>query len=510
MIDTTEILLYKFRDNLGIKQISNQTGFSKNTIRKYIRGFESYKKEHCSNTSRPMCHSQMIECYVLSLQKVKVQPTPRVLTKELKNIIDTCLQENEIKRKSGMRKQIMLKEDIHQHLIDQGYDISYSSICKYITKTYGVNFTETFIKQQYHLGYIAEFDWGEVKLCINGVRRIFRMGAFAMAGSTTRWAQLFQHENTLSFQEAHVNFFKYMKGVPLEVVYDNMKVAVKRIAGDKRPTQGLLNLMNHYHFTHRYCNIRKGNEKGHVERSVEVLRRKAFSLNHNFESLEQANKHLQNCFERLNALESNKEAFKKEKQALLPFDYDYQCSTLTMAKVDKLSTICFEQVHYSVPDSLTGKVVEVRIFSDKIIVYYNKKEVCIQERKYKAGWSMDLNHYLKTLSKKPGALNGSIAFKQAPERLRKIYQRHFSKDTKEFIELLQYLKTINLDYTDLFKTIDKLKKQNINHLSIQLIRSYIENRNIDHRKPFTYQKPINNPIEDFTNLNINSLSNIYE
>lgn len=510
MIDTTEILLYKFRDNLGIKQICKQTGFSKNTIRKYIRNFEAYKKKLQSTKSMPPCHSQMIEGYVLNLRKKSVISLPRVLTQELKTSIDTCIQENEIKRRSRMKKQIMLKEDIHQLLIQQGYDVSYSSVCKYITRTYGSNFIETFIKQNYHLGYIAEFDWGEVKLDINGVRRTFRMGAFAMAGSTTRWAQLFQHENTLSFQEAHVNFFNYMKGVPLEVVYDNMKVAVKRVVGDKQPTKGLLNLMTHYHFTHRFCNIRRGNEKGHVERSVEFLRRKAFSLNHKFKSLEEANKHLQHCFEKLNCLEANIEAFRKEKEALLSFDYEYQHSTLSMAKVNKLSTICFEHVHYSVPDFLTGKVVKLRIFSDKIFVYFNNKEVCMQERKYKAGWSMDLDHYLKTLSIKPGALKGSMAFKQAPERLKQIYQHHFNNDTKGFIELLQYLKTINLGYKDLFKVIDELKVQNINKINSQLIRSYIDNKNHTKSLSSTYQDTTNDPIEDFTNLNINSLSNIYE
>ena len=87
------------------------------------------------------------------------------------------------------------------------------------------------------------------------------MAEFAMAGSNTRWGQLFQHENTLSFQEAHVGFFRYMNGIPFEVVYDNMKVAVKRLAGERKPTIGLMNLMSHYHFQHRFCQIRRGNQK---------------------------------------------------------------------------------------------------------------------------------------------------------------------------------------------------------------------------------------------------------
>lgn len=54
------------------------------------------------------------------------------------------------------------------------------------------------------------------------------------------------------------------------MVYDNMRVAVAKFIGkhQKEPTGALLDLRSHYGFTHRFCNARKGNEKGHVEHSV--------------------------------------------------------------------------------------------------------------------------------------------------------------------------------------------------------------------------------------------------
>jgi len=55
------------------------------------------------------------------------------------------------------------------------------------------------------------------------------------------------------------------------MVYDNMKVAVKRFVGtEKEPIEGLLQLSIYYGFRYRFCNVRSGNEEGHVERSVEV------------------------------------------------------------------------------------------------------------------------------------------------------------------------------------------------------------------------------------------------
>ena len=58
-----------------------------------------------------------------------------------------------------------------------------------------------------------------------------------------------------------------------------MRLVIKKFVGrnEKEPTEALLKLSLYYRFNFRFCNVRSGNEKGHVERSVEVIRRKAFS-----------------------------------------------------------------------------------------------------------------------------------------------------------------------------------------------------------------------------------------
>ncbi len=74
------------------------------------------------------------------------------------------------------------------------------------------------------------------------------------------------------------------------MVYDNMRVGVARFIGrkEKEPTQALVNLKGHYRYNHRFCNAYRGNEKGHVERSVEYIRRKAFGFKDEFSSINQA------------------------------------------------------------------------------------------------------------------------------------------------------------------------------------------------------------------------------
>lgn len=51
-----------------------------------------------------------------------------------------------------------------------------------------------------------------------------------------------------------------------------MKVAVKRFVSraEKEPTEDLLKLSMYYGFKFRFCNARRGNEKGHIEKNKAV------------------------------------------------------------------------------------------------------------------------------------------------------------------------------------------------------------------------------------------------
>lgn len=100
-------------------------------------------------------------------------------------------------------------------------------------------------------------------------------------------------------QEAHVRAFAFWGHVPKFMVYDNMRTAVKSFTGgEKQLTLELSRLEGYYGFRHQFCNVRSGNEKPHVERTVEVLRRKAFGDRDHFDSFDEANDHLLNiCLE---------------------------------------------------------------------------------------------------------------------------------------------------------------------------------------------------------------------
>ncbi len=366
-----------------------------------------------------------------------------------------------------MRKQVMKKIDIFNYLQEKNHQISYPTVCNYIREIEHQG-KESFIKQIYHPGEICEFDWGEVKVYIDGKLQSLNMAVFTSAYSNYRFAKLFYRQDSLAFSQSHIDFFSYTKGVFKTMVYDNMRVAVAKFVGrnEKTPTKALLELSSYYKFGFRFCNVRSGNEKGHVEKSVDYIRRKSFSVKDEFSSVKQANESLLQTCETLNNTgqilklqKSANDLFTEEKPNLFISNYPYKCFEDDHAKVDKYSTISYKKNRYSVPDFLVGRLLDIKIFAEKIDVYFNDEKVCSHTRSYGLhSWIMDINHYLTSLKRKPGALNGSLALNQLSEKVKEIREDYFSNDAKGFIELLEYCKEKNIYFTEVENAVDKIKK----------------------------------------------------
>ena len=115
-------------------------------------------------------------------------------------------------------------------------------------------------------------------------------------------------------------------------------------------------------------------------------------------------------------------------------------------RADKYSTITVDSCHYSVPDSLVGQFIFTKVYPDRIICYYDSKEVARHKRGYgKHQWFIDVSHYIKTLKLKPGALKRSVAFSQVGPELKSIYQKYYRGREKSFIELLELISCEGMD-----------------------------------------------------------------
>lgn len=431
----------------SIREVSRRLHICRKTVAKYVNEYlVARERDDAGYTA-----------YLQSRPAYRGGPREKkVMLPAVCAFINGCLAENQLKRARGDHKLCMKLTDIHAQLLKEGFSVSYQSVCKYVQKrTSTPAELECYIRQVYAPGMDCEFDWGELHLTVDGTRVRLYMAVFTLAYSNWRMAVLFPHQDTLAFLESHRICFDTMNGVPHRMVYDNMRVAIRSFVGDKHPTDALLRMERAYAFTHRFCNIRSGNEKGHVERSVEIVRRKVFCTMDTFASLEEANEYLyQQCMDMNMTVQSPATAdiarrSAEDLGALLPLKDVVEPFETQAYTVDKYGTVVISGVHYSVPEKLVGRKVNVHIYSGRIEAYDGRMKVASHERLAANGWKLDLMHYLDTFERKPGSVAGSAALAYALPDMKEMFDDHFRDDPSAFIALLRMVRDNGLTLEDM-------------------------------------------------------------
>ena len=120
----------------------------------------------------------------------------------------------------------------------------------------------------------AQVDFGECIGVIGGVRMKLHVFRFDLPHSDACFIKAYPAETTEAFLDGHILAFAFFGGVPLSILYDNLKVAVARILGDgkRQRTRAFTELVSHYLFQERFGRPGKGNDKGKVEALVKYSR----------------------------------------------------------------------------------------------------------------------------------------------------------------------------------------------------------------------------------------------
>lgn len=413
------------------RSIERELGIGRKTVARYWKKHLALIDSIKLNPSDSEAKDQIVEAPSYQVGN----RSKRKYTPEIDARVNELIQsEIEKTQHLGPHKQKLTATGIFEIIHSEGFDIGKSTILNQVKEKRNSH-KEAFIRQEYPLGYRAEFDFGEVKLSINGTVKKYMLAIFSAPTSGFRWARLYESANQKVLMDAHIHFFNSVGGVYDTIVYDNMKNIVKRFIGrhEKELNDEFIKLSLFYGFTPVVTNSYSGNEKGHVEKSVNLIRNKTFTKNYKFTSLESAQNHLDTCLNQLN--ESSKITLEK-RYLKQPFtDYDY--SVVTTQKVNKYSFIQVESNYYSVPDYLVGKQVTVKRYLNELKVIHKGHRVCTHEvKKGVKAYSINIKHYLRTLSRKPKAIQHSVALQSIP-RLHRCFIMYYQKDPKNFIHLLE-------------------------------------------------------------------------
>lgn len=406
----------------------------------------------------------------------------RKYTLEIDQFLDEILEDEKEKCKVlGTNKQQLTQLQIYELVVDEGFEISQSTITNKIREK-RKKVKECFIKQDYDYGDRLEYDFGEVKLEIDGIIGTYHMAVLSSPGGDFRWSYLYKNQKQDVFLDSHVRFFELVKGVYREVVYDNMKNVVTRFVGrnEKELNKELLKLSLYYGFDINVTNCFKGNEKGHVEGSVKIIRNKVFALHYKFKTFEDAQEFLNNELLKLNS----KSKIAEEVACLLPYKPKLELANITTLKVNKYSFVQTGNNFYSVPEYLVGKRVTAKIYYDQILIFSNNHLVC-EHKKIDGSQetSIDIRHYLDSFIKKPGALKNSLALKSIPQ-LKSIYDNYFNKNSKEFIEVIRKNKEKSFD--ELIKILSEYQNAPINIIQFKAAKNEMGLNNLTRKQTSKY------------------------
>ena len=432
LLDKAAIIRLK-EQGLSNRGVARELGIDKKTVNKYWNEYKDNLKK-LNETTNGTEISKIQENITSAPKYNSENRIRRKVTPEFLKALENILEDEEKKIKIlGTNKQALTKQQIYELLKKQGFSLSYSTVVLEMKRIKSSG-NECFIRQDYDFGDRLEYDFGEVKLVINGITKKYYIAVLSSPAGNFRWCYLYDNCKKDVFLDSHVKFFEMIGGIWKEIVYDNMKNVVSKFIGknEKELNGDLVKMSLYYGFDINVTNAFSGNEKGYVEGSVKYLRNKIFAENYKFSSEEAAIEYMESQLMKLN--ENSK--IEEEKKFLKPTKPPLELAEIKKSCVNKYSFVQIENNFYSVPEYLVGLSVTSKIYYNKILIYSNNELVC-EHKKIDGNKKISANirHYLKTLTFKPGALKNSYVLKSNP-KLKSIFDKYYTNNAKKFIDII--------------------------------------------------------------------------
>lgn len=295
----------------------------------------------------------------------------------------------------------LLKEDpettsmvVLQRIRDQGYDGGYTILREWIRgkRPQLMPKKEAFFKMAFAIGEATQVDWGEFgDVFGDGVK--IHCFVMVLCHSRLLYIEFTRSEKFEEFLRCHENALRYFEGLRTEQFwYDNLPTAVAERMGKMiRFNARFLAYAGHHHFSPNACNLGKGNEKGRVEDGVKYIRM-SFWHNRKFKDFEdicsQANEwrdQTANLREHRTTRKIPRLVFEHEEKPHLEKinPEPYETDEVFSEEIRPDFHIIYETNQYSVPWTLVGCVVTVRIDASEIRVFYRDRFVTKHPRVYR-------------------------------------------------------------------------------------------------------------------------------
>jgi len=360
-------------------------------------------------------------------ERKRPERTAPKLTPEIKAFIDQVLEAD----KKAPRKQRHTARRIWQRVVkERGADVGETTVRRYVRKRkreLGVG-VWAYVPQHHEIAKSAEadfyeadvdFPWGRTTTHIVALRSEFSAGALHVAYPAVTQSAFFERVG---------HGFEFLGGVFRVLRLDNLKEAVRKIiSGGRRVEQArFIAFRSHYLIAASFTSpgIDGAHEKGGIEGEVGRFRRRWLTPVPKVSSWRELNSYLRACCVKdLNRKLEGKtttvaEDAATEREFLKPLPQErFEIAEISRPRVDQKARIKVKTNRYSVPASLVGSEVSVRLTPLTVEVDYDGARVATHERLHlKNSEQLVLDHYLELLWARPGAFPGSLPLHQGRQR----------------------------------------------------------------------------------------------
>jgi transposase len=278
---------------------------------------------------------------------------------------------------------------IYNRIKQLGYSGGYDTVKIYVRKVKKKRQRQAYIRFETVPGLQGQMDWADFQV-VDHHGGSFTVYLFVMVlGFSRAMFAMFVDRCTLqSFMDAHIQAFNYLGGIPMEMLYDNMKhVVISRSGSQTVFNVEFSHFANHYAFKPVACPPYSPWVKGKVERPVDYIR-ESFWRGYTFTTIEQANRDLLTWLtETANRRKHGTHRqmvdmrWQQELTSLSPCPTsDYDTSIKEYRKVYKDCSISYNGSRYQVPPEVIGKKILLKI-KDGIIRFYDDDRLLVMHKK---------------------------------------------------------------------------------------------------------------------------------
>ena len=448
------------------RQVARELCCSRNTVRKML-----------TDSNRPK----------YQLSQARSSPVLGSYKSLLEAWVEEDAKKPKKKRRTATRMFQLLKEE-HEY---QGAE---STLRVYVGKLRRKAKHQVYVTLAYAPGETGQVDFGEADVTIAGRAVTAHLFLIWLGYSSAPFVQAYPAETQEIFFAGHVAAFDFFGGVPAEIWYDNLTIAVQKVLqGTRREEQdSFLSFRTHYLYQAEFCNPASGWEKGGVEGRVGYARRNWLIGAGEFESWETLNTYLrEQCRQEQNRRlrgrsQSIGERLQEEQAALRPLPAQpFRCCKTVAVAANSLSLVSFGTNRYSVPVENAHEALTLRAYVDRIEISCGTEVVAVHARSWEREQDL-LNpyHYLSLLARRPRAFAHARTIREWRQRWPPIFDIYFdvlkarfatAKATRSFIEVLK----LGESYSEaqLAAALDQAVKRQCLHVSDvqELLRRQTEN-----------------------------------